>query len=382
MQYSLPIHAKAKGWKRFLTIYNLFFLWVIVQALLFHHNGIVTLNEADKYITEAHIFIDTGSFYSPNYWLYSTEIFLIIATLKLHVGFIWIVFIQLLLNFIATGMFYRLALNFLNSTTLAFIATGLFILNILYQVYNTYLFTESLFYSLSIIFSCYLLLITRLTAKNITLLVLVLCILCVTRPTGILFLPAAAIYLFFRFFRQISLPVKWTILLITTGLFLFILNKLLGIGGSLDFMYPFRTENIICGVPTTEVHIDTLPNGNSLAGLLYYITHNSGQFFRLGWLKTKAFFGMRRIYYSAAHNLYLMVFYYPFYLLALAGIIRNTKHRKYPVVYLLLVILFFWIATILTCDDWHNRFVLTITPWLFLLGLSAFNKAPDRIASK
>lgn len=374
MQYNLPIHNAEKGWKRYLTQYNLLFLWAIVQVLLYHHNGIVTILEADKYITEAHLFIDEGKFYSPNYWLYSTEIFLIVVTLKLNIGFIWIVIIQLLVNLVATGMFYKLAFTFLKDRGLAFFATAFFIINIPYQVYNTYLFTESLFYSLSVIFSCYLLLMNKPKGKKITILSILLGILCFTRPTGILFFPAASIYLFLSFFTRISLTVKLLIITLTTGLFLFILNKLIGVGGSLDFMYPFRTENIICGVPTTGAHIDALPNGNSLEGLIYYITHNPQQFLRLSWLKSKAFFGMRRSYYSTGHNIYLMIFYYPFYLLAIIGIIKKYKYRKQIVVYLLLIIGFFWITTLLTCDDWHNRFVLTITPWFFLFGISSLRK--------
>jgi hypothetical protein len=382
VQYNLPTHTAARGWKRYLTQYNLLFLWALVQALLFHHNGIVTNFEADKYITEAHLFIDTGKFYSPNYWLYSTEIFLLMAAIKLKIGFIWIVLIQLLLNLAATGMFYKLSLRFLQDRALAFFATTLFIVNILYQVYNTYLFTESLFYSLSIIFSCYLLLIDKLSIKKIAVIALLLCILCITRPTGILFFPAASIYLFLRFISKISMAAKLLILTATTAVFLFILDKLLGVGGSLDFMYPFRTENIICGVPTTGVHIDSLPNGNSLGGLLYYITHNPQQFLRLSWLKSKAFFGMRRSYYSSGHNIYMMVFYYPFYILSAIGVIKNFKKRKYMMVYILLIMVLFWVTTLLTCDDWHNRFILTITPWFFLLGISAFSKKVDSRSAK
>jgi len=341
---------------------------------LYHHTGVVTILEADKYITEAHLFIDEGKFYSPNYWLYSTEIFLIVAALKLHVGFLWIVVIQLLVNLVATGMFYKLALTFLKDRGLAFFTTAFFIINIPYQVYNTYLFTESLFYSLGVIFSCYLLLMNTPAARKIIILSILLGILCLTRPTGILFFPAACIYLFFRFFKKISLTAKLLTVTVTAGFFLLILNKLLGVGGSLDFMYPFRTENIICGVPTTEAHIDTLPDGNSLEGLLYYIIHNPQQFLRLGWLKSKAFFGMRRSYYSSGHNIYLMIFYYPFYLLAIIGIIKNYKYQKSILLYLLLIIGLFWVTTLLTCDDWHNRFVLTITPWFFLIGMSALRR--------
>ena len=265
----LPKQQVAQGWTKYLNWYNLLLLWALIQSLLFNHSGIVTILEADKYITEAHYFINDGKFYSPNYWLYSTEIFLIVAALKLHIGFIFIVIIQLSLNLLATWMFYKLAFQFLQSNSLAFLAVLFFIINVRYQVYNTYLFTESIFYSLSIIFSCKLLLIRKVNFKDITILVLLLFVLCFTRPTGILFLPAASVYLFFHFFRKLSIALKMLILSAAMILFLFIMDNLLKLGGSLDFMWPFRTENIICGVPTAEIKIDSLPDGNSLAGVLY-----------------------------------------------------------------------------------------------------------------
>jgi hypothetical protein len=51
-------------------------------------------------------------------------------------------------------------------------------------------------------------------------------------------------------------------------------------------------------------------------------------------------------------------------------------------VYILLIMVLFWVTTLLTCDDWHNRFILTITPWFFLLGISAFSKKVDSRSAK
>jgi peptidoglycan/LPS O-acetylase OafA/YrhL len=70
----------------------------------------------------------------------------------------------------------------------------------------------------------------------------------------------------------------------------------------------------------------------------------------------------------------LVVFYYPFYLLCLVFFVRNYKKVNLSTIYILLVIALFWITTVLTCDDWHNRFFLTITPYIFILGLSAFTE--------
>ena len=351
--------------------------WIIIQCFLAWQNGIVATLEADKYISQAEYFLKTGNFSSNNYWLYSTQIFLIAAVIKLHLGYTVIVIIQLLLNLFATWMFYKLAGFFLKNSILVFLATFIFIINIPYQVYNSFLFTESIFYSLTIIYSSYLLRLNKLTITNLLLLILFLVLISMTRPTGILFFGASAFHIFFRFLNHISLWKKLIIICSTLLIFFVILNTMLQVGGSLDFMLPFKKENIICGVPTIDnVEIKTLEKGNSVEGILYYIFNNEKQFFRLSKLKTISFFGLVRNYYSVFHNIFLVIFFYPFYLLSLIGAWKMFGRKEPSFYYMLAIILLYWITTLLTCDDWHNRFILTVFPFIFLIGFSAFTETP------
>lgn len=353
----------------------LLILWVIIQSFLLWQNGIVTTLEADKYISQAAYFLKTGNLSSNNYWLYSTQVFLIAAAIKLHLGYTVIVIIQLLLNLFATWMFYKLSVFFLKNSILAFLATFIFIINIPYQVYNSFLFTESIFYSLTIIYSSYLLRLNKLMIKNLLILILFLVLMSLTRPTGLLFFGATAFYIFFRFLNHISVWKKLITICSTLIIFFVILNTMLQAGGSLDFMLPFKKENIICGVPTTNnVEIKTFEKGNSVEGILYYIFNNEKQFFRLSKLKTISFFGLVRNYYSTFHNIFLVIFFYPFYLLSFAGAWKIFRSKEPAFLYLSAIILLYWITTLLTCDDWHNRFVLTVFPFIFLIGFSAFTK--------
>jgi hypothetical protein len=356
--------------------------WIIVQAVQFKEYGIVTGLEAIKYINEANHFLQFGTLSTNNFWLYSTQIFLIAGAIKLHLSFVIIVILQYSLNLFATWMFYQLAIYLLKKPILAFLVTLIFIINLTYQVFNSYLFTESMFYSLTIIFSSYLLRIKKLTLKNGALLLALVMLLSVTRPTGILFFGAACIYLFFRFMQQIGLWNKIAILCAAAFIFLFTLNTMLQTGGELDFMLPFKQENIICGVNTNHnTQVETLEKGNSLKGLAYYVMHNKDQFLRLAKLKTVAFFGYTRDYYSKIHNAYLMIFFYPFYLLSIIGFVKLYKRKEKILIYLLIIIGLYWITTLLTCDDWHNRFILTVSPFIFLIGMAAFIK-PSSVIEK
>lgn len=361
--------------RRFFIPYSLVILWIIIQALLYINNGIVTKLEAIKYISQANVFLETGSFTTGNYWLYSTLILLIAFCIHLKLSFAFIVAIQLILNFVSLLMFYNLSFHFLRNRKLAWFSGLFFICNVFYQWYNSYLFTESLFFSLTVIYSSYLLTLKRLQLKNIVVLILFLALLSVTRPTGILFLIPTILYIYLRFMHPLGRLVKITFVGIWLGLFIFLLNAFMQSGGSLNFMKPYLQENIICGVNTVSEAPIILPeNGNSLPGLFRYIYYNNPQFLKLGALKSGAFWGLLRSYYSNFHNAALVLMFYPFYILGIAGIIKKWKAGDVRIVYILTIIIFFWLTTVLTCDDWHNRFFLTITPFLFLLGIGAFMK--------
>jgi hypothetical protein len=346
--------------------------WIVVQSLLLFHYGIVTEFEASKYIAEADNLVNRGTVSSSNFWLYSTQIFLIAIAQKLHAGFILVAIVQFFFNGLATWALFRLAASVSNKTT-ALVTGLLFVFTIPLQTVNCSLQTESLFFSFTILFSCYLLRLQQLTLKRFVLIFLFLVIICFTRPTGLLWVPCAFLYLFFRFFRALPMLIKIGITAVASIGFLFFLNMALGSGGELDFMLPFRDESIICGVPTRSYPADikTSSDPNSIFGLMYYVTHNFDQFIRLAWLRSKAFLGLTRTYYSSGHNIYLILYFYPLYFLAVFSIRRWLKTNTHLLLYCFSLIFLTWSTVVLTCDDWHNRFFLSIVPYIYILSIPA-----------
>ena len=140
-------------------------------------------------------------------------------------------------------------------------------------------------------------------------------------------------------------------------------------------------KNIICGVPSLPQPIDikTSHNPNSIFGLLYYITHSFDQFLRLAWLRSKAFWGLFRNYYSTGHNIYLSLYFYPVYLLAAIGLRKWLSQNKCLVLYCLSLIFITWTSVILTCDDWHNRFIQSVVPYIYILTIPTVKSIIDKI---
>jgi hypothetical protein len=345
--------------------------WIVVQAFLFSKNGILTGFESGKYIEQANYFIDHGTVGSPNFWLYSVQIFLIAASVKLLGGFALTVIVQLLVNALATFYFYQLCKKLGDQRT-AFVCTLLLILNIPFQQFNTFLFTESLFYSFIILFSCFLLQITKLSFSTFLTIILFLLLICFTRPTGLLLTPCVFIYLFSKFFNTWPSILKISSTIIISLLFVFILNLALGTGGELNFILPFAEEHIICGVPTVNPQGQT--NGNSLGSIFNYIIDHPGQFLHLAWLRSLAFWGLFRSYFSPGHNIFLAVYFFPVYLLAIFSLNVWWKKNRPLLLYAISFILITWGTVILSCDDWHNRFFLTLMPFIYILSLPAIQK--------
>jgi hypothetical protein len=364
-------YTSTMKWKLELTSVLIFFIWAFINIFLCTKNGMVTSGEAEKYIGQAKVFLQTGNLSSPNLWFYFIEIGLIATCLKLHCSLVLVVGMHLLFNFIATIYFYKIIGTIFNSRLIAMTGTLMLLFNLPYQEFNSFLQTESLFYSFTLILSCYMLTLHELSAKKLITVIFLLSLIATTRPTGLLFLPPAFLYLFFIHFKKTGILKKTGLFFTFSVVFLFVINKAMASGGEFDFMMPFKDEDIICGYATlAHTAAITMPgNGNSLSGLVFYIIHNFGQFIRLAGLKTIAFFGLYRSYYSPFHNAYLMIYFYSVHIMVIASLSFWIKNHFHRLIYLLSIIIITLLTVILTCDDWHNRFYLSISPYLILIGM-------------
>ena len=359
----------------------LIIFWLLVQAFLLITQGINTGGESINKIQEAENLISGKGLSSKSDYLYLTEIFLIFLKLKTHAGYGAVIAIQLILNLSALIYFYKFLNSFYSSKILSFTGCLILLACFPYQIYNTFLYTESIFFSLSLIYSCYLLQLKKLSLPNIFIIFLFLFLLCITRPSGIFFMAATIVYLFFFISKTINPVVKAAVFITVSCFALFILNYLMASGGGIDILLPFKDERVICGIPTLSYNADikTVQNGNSLYGLIYYVTHNFSQFSRLALLKSKAFFGLVRPYYSYGHNVFLVIYFYTLYALIILNIIKINKKLPLAFIYFIALTVIYWLSVVFSCDEWHNRFFITLTPFFIIPALYLFNKNNTRL---
>lgn len=344
-----------------------------MQFFLFYKNGIKTDLESAKYIREANNLINSGTVSSLNFWLYSTQIFLIAFFCKIKAGFTGVVIVQLFFNAFATYNFF-LFLHKRSNLNAAFFTTLLLIFNLPFNQYNFFLQTESLFHSFSILFVVYLLSVDRWNFKHIALITTFMVLLMFTRPTGILLYPATIVYI--AFFKLNIKKAALKILACITLLMIpaVILNFAMGSGGELNFMLPFQKKMIICGVPVNEANIKISSNPNSISGVFYYAWHNFEQFIKLSWQKTISFFGVYRSYYSVINNLFICGWFSLVYVLSIFGLKKWYKENLGIAVFCVIFILATWGSVIFSCDDWHNRWLLTLTPVFLILAIKGIEQ--------
>ena len=358
-------------------------VWLVIQLGLLLHNGIVTNGEAIPYIHEADYFIANATFTSAKFIFYSVYILLLALFQQTGIQAIGVYVVQAALNLYAMHCFFKLTNRVTKNNTTAFFATVLLIICIPWQDWTTYLYTESMFCSIVIIFSYSLFHLKRKSKTLFAFALILFLLLLFSRPTGLLFIPVTALLFVYRWIKKGKIFPAILTISIAAFLFIILVNYAMQGGGEFDFMKPFRDENILCYLPTQTTSADVaIPkDGNSLQALLFYVMHNPAAFIHLAFLKFQSYWGLTRSYYSSSHNLLLMCFFYPLYFFAFIGLLRFWRSNGAFTLYVCAIIFFFTLSVLVTCDDWSNRFIMPVLPFIIIFGTNGIITIINRLKS-
>jgi hypothetical protein len=345
-------------------------IWLLTTIIYLAIHGVVTELEAAKYIGEANHFIKTGSFSAPRFYFYCATIFIIVLALKLNIGMLGAFVIQALLNLFAFILFHKaLSKIFINPFTPLLIIFYLLLFSP-YQSWIVFLYTESVFFSSILILISVLIIYKPDNIKNLSLVILALCLTIVSRPLGILF--GAGVYLWFFY----NAAKKWKIILacgsaVMILLGYFFINAIFSSIHDWRITQAFEEESIICDLPAAKPYqkLDLVNAGSPVYRLWYYVSHNFHHFFQFAGIKIQYFFLMARDYYSKMHNYFLLFNVTPVYLLAaISFFIKKPYLSKGIGSFLISTILIYTLTVVFQCDDYHNRFILSIYPLFVLLA--------------
>ncbi len=340
---------------------------------LWYFNGINTAGESERFIREAAFLTKGEPFTSSAFYMYIVQILLISVAETTGAGYTMVIILQMLLNAFALHRLYKFVLNRRKSRKIAFFAGILLIACIPYQLYNTFLYTESIFFSLLVIYTTFLLQMKRWNSRNSLMVVLWLTALCLVRPTGLFIAFGTLIYLSMHL-RSLPRIIKYPALLLGTATIVFLIHLLLQTGGGIDPLTPFIYEHVICDVPRNVGGTDLSLNEESsgVGAVLNYLVNNPEHFAKLAVRKTVAFFGLFRPWYSSLHNAALMVYFFGLYIMIAVAVFRRGLTPAFA--FTACITSVFWCFVIFSCDEWHNRFFLTLTPLLIICASAALGK--------
>lgn len=368
--------AIAKKWLLLLAV-----LFCVVHAGLLLNFGIYAQEEAVKYTYEADHFAEHGWFSQPKYIFYSGYIFLRVICNAIGAGDVGMYIIQVLINALAAICFYKLILKLSGKYQAAVFGTLLLILCIPYQKWTAYLFTESIFFSLVIIYTYVLFASFKNRYTKPVLATVLLLLLVIGRPTGMLMIPATFAFISYQLFLNRQKLLAFAIWLPGIAGLLLLVDAAMKGKGEFDFIKPFVEEHIVCGVPE-RVATTAAAHGDSLRVLLIYISEHFIDFIQLAFQRLISFFGLIRPYYSAMHNLLLIAGFYPIYILSTFGIRYMYRSAKPFFIFSVVLVATFAFSVMLTCDDWHNRFIMPVMPIIFIYAAVGGSQLYEAIVRK
>ena len=345
----------------------LFCLWILIQLVSFSQFGIVTNNEAVKYRNEAYSIVNTGHFSEPKYIFYSAYIFVRVLFIESGFETTGVFVVQLLFNLLAMFCFFKTAMKISEDSTFAFVATLLLVLCYPWQYWTNFLYTESFFCSLIIIFTFLVFGTKNRNVFSYLAASLSFALILLARPTGMLLIPVMCFLLLYYLLKRKKFIVAVFSAVIMLSAFIMLLNYASKAGSGFDFVKPIIENSVLCYI-STQSQTGTALDGNAVGAIIDHFKSDPMNFLKLSGLKFFSFWGLTRPYYSTLHNWLLRIYFYPLYFFAFAGIFSLKKHNRYFAVYTTGMLLTFTLSVMITCDDWNNRFLMPIIPLVILLA--------------
>jgi 4-amino-4-deoxy-L-arabinose transferase-like glycosyltransferase len=352
-----------------IAFFLLFCSWFVLNIYFLVHHGIVEAYDTPRYISEADKIIETGKIeLSYNYWS-SGYIFTIYFFKRLGFDLASVVAFQMLASLLALFCCFKAGEKIYNKQA-AFISAFLYIGYVEICWWNTYILTESLFMSFTLI-SFYLTLQVN-SIKKLLLYLPVFIFSASLRPFGFVILLSIISYFLSVFFQKKKVETKW----VSLFLLLIILPVLLLINkGSetytLIFIDLFKRGDIIADYtnlkPYGRVDLVDVNKASSLFTLFELIFRNLFYSLQLFILKLLAFLAHIKPYYSFIHNLFIACCLYPtyfFFIKSMKVSANRIATRNFIVTYLLLTA----IIVMVSVEDGDGRYLMPVLPLIFVFA--------------
>ena len=352
-------------------IYFIAFAYFLTTFLFLFYFGVNDAGEAFKYLLDAKSIaegrkLNYGEF---SYFFITYSLFLSLF-IKLKIS-LWVVAIfQILLSYLAAYNLYKLIIERSSNHFLSILIFFFYLFCYSIQKWVFFIYSEGVHTSLVIIGFCFFVkLLYKYSLKNLFLFIVLAIAVITTRPVGILFLLAAFLSVVVFWYAKKKYKMLGISLIFGISFCVAVLNSPVRYFINPDSLT--RME-LICMVPQKDIKGDYSQfNRTGLIGAFKVVKNDIGfsNFFKAGFKKLALFFGFVRPYYSIKNNIFLALnwLFYPF---ALVGIFFN-RQKEFSVIktFSISILLATALGIFVTCDDWSNRFIAPVFPFVIILGI-------------
>ena len=355
-----------------------YLVWVLLISIYIFNSNLIKAGELDgliKYGNDS----STYMFYAKNLTNFDfsnldiaklSYIFLIAVVMFLKLNLKTVIILQFLTTIISSFCLYLIGKKIF-SKWVGLICLSFFLSYLPIQLRNFYLLTEILFINFSIIFIYF---VFFKTEKKFLIFLIAIFILFL-RPQGFLIILSITLskFLFSKFNIKYNLLLKLFIILTFSVLFIMFLNIGIDYYNLIDSLskgiiwgYNFETNSLcydkcISGLTNPAIY------EKNILGLLLYFKDNFFILTKVSIYKILIFFTGWRPYYSFTHNLFMLLFHMPLYLLFFTYFLKFRKLDQLEI-FTLFYILLSAIFVGITFADWSGRFVMFILPFIMIFA--------------
>ena len=361
-----------------------YFVWLLFIFFYIFNSELIKAGELDGFVKYGND-SSTYLFYAKQLTNFNfsnldiaklSYIILIAVVMFLKLNLTTVIILQFLTTIISSYCLYLMGKKMF-SKWVGLICISFFLTYLPIQLRNFYLLTEILFINFSIILT-YFVFFKKEKKFLISLMTIFVLFL---RPQSFLILLSIAlsIFVFSRFNKNYNLSLKLFVifsfsflLLIFTHIGINNYNLIDSFSKGIIWGYSFETRSICFKECISGLKNPSNYEKNILS-LLLYIKDNFIILTKVSIYKIILFFTGWRPYYSFAHNLFVLIFHIPIYLLFCIYFLKFRKFDQFEfftLFYVLLSSIFIGV----TFADWSGRFIMFILPFIMIYASkSLFN---------
>ena len=340
--------------------------WLLLQLIFLKNHGIFDQEEAPKYILLAQRWMRGDRNFNLYNLFYSGYISIYVLLETIGFNYKAMYGVQLIFSWLSVYYFVKILSLFIQVRIVILSSVLLYATCYIIQLWVSILFTDSIFSSLLII-ATYFLLTEQKGKLNACVFWTLLICLPFFRPVGFLFIAIACSH--WMMDSLVKNAGKIFSCFCYVGLIGIIVYRSFT---QSQYFYPIHSlhniqANVICGYPGNLLKYQEVPFREGMS-VYYYLLHNPNMTLRLFFSRFVKVFSMGRPYFSPVHNLLLLVSTFVYYTFAILGVAELLWRKEKKLYFLIVGIMIFALPMVIFCVEWSGRFSLPVICYVLLLS--------------